>query len=262
MILGKWAFGFGLFVSVAAQAGEARIIGSSEVSHPVELVELNVTVHSECYSTPQLASQATDKLSEKVVAELERHLIPSEDRIAGVITLGGYTQPFVRYGDGQTYCVGSFQKRTPILFRTTRVEDFESIFNQIQSALYDLSAAPIERENAKEEPLAYITLAQPQPQVSDETLAEMVQQALNQAMEEALQKFEASQSPYCPVHFFEVTEVKELLPAEDLPITEKGSSLLSDEASSSEAPVRFDLERVKKTLAVTFRYEGGRCTRP
>ncbi len=247
-LIGCW-----LSTSYAAQA---TITGQGEVLSYPDYVELSIVVDSKCYASPSDARKINDESARKIVDFLNGK-VKNKDEYNTVISNGGYTSPYQTYYENKYLCQNTFQKQNTITFRTQDLENFEALFNEIQSFVYkELSrSAPRFIDSA----ISYATMSNPVPGVSRALNAKLEQQALGIAFADANAKLTALFGDH-KVQNLKLTEASEIAPTEQ-PIyrqkfgTARAMMMDGGAMESAPAPVQFDKQEVSKTIYFKFTFD-------
>ncbi len=243
-------------VCSTAFGAEAVIMGQGRVLANPDYVELGIQVESKCYSHPAEARKANDEAARKIVDFLNTKInkINKENNHNKVISLGGYTSAYQQYYQDKIVCPNTFQKTNNITFRTQEVENFELLFNEIQSQVYALFSA--EPRGMMESSITYVTLSSPIPNVSDQKTAELEQQAMSMALDNARSKLKALFGVE-KIQNLKLRQVSEWAPEKSIPYAQAPMAMMSGARAekSASAPVQFDREWVSKTLYFTFGFD-------
>lgn len=236
---------------------EAIIIGEGHVLSSPDYIELSILIDSKCYATPNQARKVNDEAARKIVDFLNGK-IKKKDNYNTVISTGGYTQPYQTYYQDKYFCQDTFQKQNNIIFRTQDLENFESLFDEIQNVVYkQLSrAAP----NVIEASISSATMSSPVPGVSQELRATLEQKALNLAYQDATAKLSALLKNN-KIQNLKLTKASEIPPTEPMPTFERRAAPMALMAAGGaankmeQAPVQFDEQNIDKTIFFQFSFD-------
>lgn len=223
-----------------------KFVGEGRLSHAADFVELDIQITSQCYRTPLEAVEATDAAVAKVMQLLEAKTDPNNDK-DGVFSRGGYTQPFSRY-DSRTdrhSCVGTFQKTSTVVLKTSKLDSFAQDFAEIQNIVFTTMSGP--SDPSLEQGVTFATTGTPEPQLYYETREQLEQQALADALVNARQKFESTAAAACTNADYRVLKFVENSPGGGRPIPYGGVG-----GGDLEGAVGFDAIWINKVLDVFF----------
>lgn len=261
-------FMFFMAFSLASIAKEvsvprAEFVGIGEVKSLPDFINVNFTVQSECYQSPQEAQNATDAVVAKIDDYLHQFKDESDEHFK-VLVNGGYTSSFSRWHENQEFCRNTFQKSTEITFRIGARDDFNKTFSDLQS--YTLKNFTQDVTGAFfDSARTFVRIGMPAPQLTKEHHFTLERQALNLAMLDAKARFKASLES-CKSHPWKVLEIKE--EGGDEYVAPRSFHFSAKAASAgfvqetNPAPVRFDDLRIEKRLKVSFSFEGALCYEP
>lgn len=253
---------FGLGLSHLAFGGSGSFIGEGRKPHAPEFIQLVATVHSECYASPAAAVNATDAVASRIFNFFKSQIDPSNGKDA-VLTSGGYTRPFSRYisTSRRTICNNTFQKTTSITLKTANIKNFSSDFSEIQDLVYAQFLKPSIVQLNVGQPVTYVTLGTPVPQLYNSTRQNMEKKVLAMALENAIEKFKATMVSACEITSYRIVTFAEPSAGMSRPVAYGRS--LSDEtlghSPGATAPIEFDSLWIRKSLNVKFKFEGGHC---
>lgn len=236
-------------------ATQAMLSGQGQVLTEPDYVELNITVHAQCYDTPKAASQASDLAAKKVVDFLNAKN-KGDGFYNKVVTQGGYTQPFRSYHRKQEYCKDTFQKQQTITFRTQQLTGFEKMYNEIQAKVNEqFNKTPI---SAVESEITHVTMSNPIPKISHLKRTELEQKAYGMALENVKAKLEAlfKSETLQGVKIVQVSEqpINEPIPVPRAQYSKQMSVNQNMMQESAQAPVQFDQQWLSRTLYFTFEF--------
>lgn len=224
-----------------------KFVGEGRLSHAAEFVELDIQVTSECYATPLEAAKATDAAVARIMTLLEAKIDASNDK-DGVFSHGGYTAPFSRYDSstGRHTCVGTFQKTSSVVLKTSKLDSFAQDFSEIQGIVFETMREP--QEGEPERGVTFASTGTPQPQLYYETRERLEREALADALVNARDKFEATAAAACKDPKFRVHRFVELSADGGRPIAYGGAPHRGAEGGA----VGFDAIWINKVLDVFF----------
>jgi uncharacterized protein YggE len=238
------------FGAQAVMTGQGRVLASPDY------VELVIQVESKCYNKPADARKANDEAARKIVDFLNTK-IKKDNHYNKVISLGGYTNPYQMYYQDKILCPNTFQKTNNITFRTQEITNFEALFDEIQTQVYQLFST--EPRGMIESSVTYVTLSSPMPNLSDEKRAELEQQAMTMALGDAKGKLMALFGAD-KIQNLKIIQVSELPPEQPRPMFHAQDNapmaMMSARAEkSAPAPVQFDTEWITKMVYFTFGFD-------
>lgn len=245
------------FTAASENLPTADFNGEGEVKADADYISLNITARSDCQLTPKDAQVAVDEVVDKIDKYLQK-LKNADDPHFKVLIDGGYTAPYSRYWDNKTLCEKTFQKNTNITLNIANTPGFSKVFSELQS--YILGQFDQETFNGQEVARAYVSIGMPEPRLTEQHTEELSREALGIAFKDAQANFMATIKS-CKPHPWKVLSIKEAGSYQP-PIMYKAHYMARNMAAAPEAmaaPVRFDSLRVKKSLAVTFSFEGSLC---
>jgi uncharacterized protein YggE len=250
------AFTFLLTATPLCFAAEATIVGQGETKSLPDYVELTITIESKCYPTPDAAKKVNDTSARKIVDFLNTK-IKKKDAYNNVIASGGYTSAYQNFYQDKYYCLNTFQKQSSVTFRTQDLENFESLFNEIQTvALKEFARSS---GSFIQQPITFVSMSDASPGLSTELRGKLEQQAMNKAFTDAKAKLDALFGQQ--LHQVKVTHVSEIAPNEPRPMFENASAPMMMSArmgkgmDQAAAPVQFDEQRFNKTLYFKFVFD-------
>lgn len=251
----KWSVPALLLSWVGTTFGaEALIIGQGHVLSDPDYIELNITVDSKCYASPEDARKVNDEAARNIVNFLNSK-IKVKTTYNTVISTGGYTMPYETYYQNKYYCQNTFQKQNNITFRTQDVANFEALFNEIQNTVYkELSKGPSSFIGA---PISYAIISSPMPSVSQERRSILEQQALARAFEDAKSKLLSllGNKKAQNLRLINVTEQTAVY----RPVYRQRSAPMAYAAGAmneaSPAPVQFGEEEINATVNFKFSFD-------
>jgi len=232
------------------QAGTIQILGNSEVSDSPDAVSFTITVHSQCYPSINEAREANDQISTELFSSLNQ-LFPQKDKNNQISTHGGYTKPYnisYRPRDSDNPCKDTFQKITHLTVKTSHLDNFENLFNQVQDLAYQKSQPQKKISSA----VSFTTMNQPNPQLSTEKYQALEKQAIALALENAKEKAEyLIKDQNIPA--LKMISINESFPNfSPTPMPHMAKSMMI--AESSHAPIQFQDSVISKQLSVVFEY--------
>lgn len=233
---------FTLLTPLSLWATEVTLSGEGSVLSKPDYVEWRFHIHSKCYATPEQAATANDTAASSVVKYLNE-VIQNNGAYNKVIANGGYTAPFA-FRQGQ--CDRTFQKSHHIVVRTTQVDAFPKLFNEIQTKVNaELASDPLNRFQS---PITYATFGAPNALLTEAKQLELEQQALQLALTHAKNKLGA---------LFSADQVKDAKLKE---VSEKNANrpqpmMRAMAHESASAPVQFDDSTVSTLLWFTFKID-------
>jgi uncharacterized protein YggE len=237
-------------------SAEAIITGVGHVKSSPDYIELNILIDSKCYASPNEARKVNDESARKIVDFLNEK-IKKKDNYNTVISTGGYTQPYRTYYQDKYFCEDTFQKQNNIIFRTQDLENFESLFNEIQNVVYkQLSrAAP----NVIEASISYATMSSPIAGISQELRSQLEQKSLALAFQDATAKLSALLKSN-KIQNLKMTRASEIPPIEPMPIYQKRMAapmemMAGGARAQDSAPVQFDEQDIDKTIYFQFTFD-------
>ncbi len=241
-------------VHVADGPPLTQLVGEGRLSAAAEYIELTIRLQSECYSTPQGAAAAADKAAKVVVTILAGAIDPNQSG-DGVIAEGGITRPFSRYRQsGGSSCVGTFQKSTTLVLKTSKMAEFGQNFLEIQQAIF---AATLTKPNPKfTTATTFATLEAPVPRLKHETRERLEQDALALAIQNARKKYAAVTASSCKQSNFRIIKFVESSPGGGRPIAYKAPTHAPQKSSA----LKLDDIWINKLLTVSFELERDQCT--
>tara|TARA_R110002110_G_scaffold415839_1_gene657379 strand:- start:9498 stop:10262 length:765 start_codon:yes stop_codon:yes gene_type:complete len=235
----------------ALQAGTIQVLGSSEVSHAPDSVSFTINIHAQCYDSIDGARQAADQKSSELFKDLNK-LFPIKDKNNQISTHGGYTQPFhggYRPRNAVAACENTFQKNTQITVKTSNLNNFEDLFNQTQDLAYRQS----QPTSKVTDPITFVTMNQPNPQLSAEKYQRLEKQAIAMALQNAEDKAQyLIKGKNIPA--LKMIAVNESLPNNPGPIPMRNAMKSMAMMESTNAPIQFQDNIVRKQLSVIFEY--------
>jgi uncharacterized protein YggE len=241
-----------------ASAGEAVVQGTGRVSAKPDYVTVTINVSAECYGTPAEASSAADSLASSVFTFLKGRINTNEGAQDDLISNGGYTQPYERYttdenGRSKRECKDTFQKQNAITLKSSNIEGFSKLFDEIQSMVYGQFAAKGDGQST-----VYATINQPTTHLFHATKDAAEKLARAKAVQNAVEQFEAMFIEQCAVTSYQITGLGE--PEAGVRPMPYESRALAAAGGDTGAPIQFDLEWINAGVTVKFSFEGGRCT--
>jgi uncharacterized protein YggE len=247
----------GLFgLSGIAWGAQAVMSGQGRVLASPDYVELGIQVESKCFSTPAEARKANDEAAKKIVDFLNTK-IKKDNHYNKVVSLGGYTNAYQQYYQDKILCPNTFQKINNITFRTQEISNFEQLFDEIQSQVYQLFTT--EPRGMIESSVTYVTLSSPMANISDEKRAQFEQEAMAMALGDAKAKL-MSLFGKDKIQNLKIIQVSELPPERPMPMGSRDNNapmaMMSARAEKSvPAPIQFDTEWITKTVYFTFSFD-------
>lgn len=242
--------------STMAIGAEAVMTGQGRVLASPDYVEVAIQVESKCYNKPSDARVANDDAARKIVDFLNTK-VKKDNHYNKVISLGGYTNPYQMYYQDKILCPNTFQKTNTITFRTQEINNFEALFDEIQTEVYKLFTT--EPRGMIESSVTYVTLSSPMPNISDERRAELEQQAMTMALADAKGKLIALFGAD-KIQNLKIIGVSELPPERPMPMYNARDNapmaMMSARAEKAgPAPVQFDTEWITKMVYFTFGFD-------
>lgn len=241
----------------------AEFVGIGEVKSSPDFIEVNFSVQSECYESPQEAQSATDEVVKKIDEYLQQYK-DAEDEHFKVLVNGGYTSSFSKWHKDREICRNTFQKSTDISFRIGAKDDFSKLFSDLQSyTLKNFEQAVNGQffDSAR----TFVRINMPAPRITKEHRLSLAKQALQLAMLDAKSRFKATMES-CKEHPWKVLEIKEEGGSNEDYIAARSNHMQAKAvgfaADASPAPVRFDDLEIEKRLRVSFSFEGAFCYEP
>ncbi|MBI2790944.1 MAG: SIMPL domain-containing protein [Gammaproteobacteria bacterium] len=237
-------------------AAEAMITGVGHVKSSPDYIELNILVDSKCYSTPSDARKINDEAARKIVDFLNSK-IKKKDNYNTVISTGGYTQPYQTYYQDKYFCKDTFQKQNNIIFRTQDIDNFESLFDEIQNTVYKQISrfSPLLIESS----ISYATISSPVPGISQDLRSQLEQKALGLAFQDASAKLSALLKSN-KIQNLKMVKASEIPPTEPMPFFQKRIAPMEMMAGGggqgdSRVPVQFDEQDIDKTIYFQFTFD-------
>jgi uncharacterized protein YggE len=232
----------------------AEFLGSGIVKMTADYLSLVITVHSECEPTPSDAQKDTDAVV-KAIDDYLQTLETKDDQHFKILIDGGYTSSYYRWFKDHQLCMSSYQKVTQITLKISMRHDFDKIFSNIQTFVLD-KFQQVPALDQVESPRTYVSIGIPNPELTRTHKREAEQQALGNAMEDAISKLKATFTP-CELHFWKVQTINEEGSMHPLPRPQMSAMVAKSAAleTNNVAPVRFDSLETLKTVKVTFATE-------
>lgn len=245
-----------LGASTSAWAAQAVMSGQGRVLANPDYVELGIQVESKCYATPAAARKANDEAAKQIVDFLNTKT-KKDNHYNKVVSLGGYTNPYQTYYQDKILCPNTFQKINNITFRTQEIANFEALFDEIQTKVYQLFTT--EPRGMIENAVTYVSLSSPSPNISDEKRAQLEQEAMTMALGDAKAKL-TSLLGADKVRNLKIIQVSELPPDRPMLMDRAGGNapmaLMGVRAEkSAPVPIQFDTEWITKTVYFTFGFD-------
>ncbi len=245
-----------LSFSTVTMAAQAVMTGQGRVLASPDYVEVVIQVESKCYNKPADARAANDDAARKIVDFLNTK-VKKDNHYNKVISLGGYTNPYQMYYQDKILCPNTFQKTNNITFRTQEIDNFEALFDEIQTQVYQLFTT--EPRGMIESSVTYVTLSSPMPNLSDERRAQLEQQAMTMALGDAKGKLVALFGAD-KIQNLKIIQVSEMAPERPMPMYNARDNapmaMMSARAEkSAPAPVQFDTEWISKMVYFTFGFD-------
>jgi uncharacterized protein YggE len=183
--------------------------------------------------------------------------IKKKDAYNRVVATGGFTSPYQTYYQNKYFCEDTFQKQNVISFRTQDVDNFESLFDEIQNTVYKEMErnAPSIIQNA----ISYVSMSNAMPGTSDERRTELEKEAIALAFKDANAKLTALFGNK-NVQNLKLINASELPPNDPMPIIQRARApmaLMSGGAAemADSAPVQFDQQTTYKTIYFKYSFD-------
>lgn len=254
--------GFCLGVNGKNPEPTAQFRGMGRLNVKPDFIRLTIGVRSECYESPSAAQEETDK-TVKLIEDFLQTLKKDDDRFFKILINGGFTGTFSRWYKDEEYCRNTFQKHTQIELKIGVSADLDRTFASLQSHL--LSSFKRGLSSSEEQnPLTYVEISTPSPQIEDTHRESLFKRALGLAMLDAKARFLAA-TKSCKPSKWKVLSVREENTQVYTPAPRLYAARAKMPGSSNEeaiAPLSFDDLKIEASLDVTFGFDGSLCYEP
>lgn len=241
-----------MFSSSALFAAKVQVLGLGETTHEPDVIQFSLNIQAKCYPTLAKASEAADTLANDLFKQLGT-LFSTQNHYNQIITHGGYTQPYYgsRHRNRENLCHNTYQKNTQIKVITTKVAQFENLFNQVQTLVYN--KYPQLQDNVMSQASAYVTISQPFTQISLEKRKQLEMQALEDALVNAKAKAQklTENEGHNGLRLIELYETPSMMQPQPQYSAMHQESFKAADAS---APISFEQSVVRKQISVVFEY--------
>lgn len=244
---------FVLLTSSTLFAGKATITGHGRVAAKPDYVSVEITVKSECYPKAKEATHANDVISTRIYDYLKT-LVDPKNKQEEVLATGGYTYQFSRPAQVDNVeiieCQGTFAKTSTITLKSTRVKEFELIFDDMQEKVYsEYLGSP-----KNEEPVTFATIRAPNPSLFGGHKTALKEKAVAMAVANAKAKLNASNSENCQITHMDMVGIK--IASEQ---SFEGEERSFVKPALERAPIEFGLQWEEAYVTIDFEFEGGHC---
>lgn len=242
-----------------AEEPSAEFVGECELKADADYVSINISVHSDCHLNPKDAQKATDDVVAKMDSYLQK-LKNDKDSFFKIVIDGGFTAPYSRYYENKNLCEKTFKKVTNITLNLANTQNFSQIFSDLQS----FALGHFDRDNFLGQELArtYVNIGTPEPKLSSKHAKDLSLKALDCAFKDAVTNFKSVVSN-CENLRWKVQNIKEQGDLTQPVVFRQAKYQALDSAMPENiAATRFDKLVVRKSLNVTFSFDGSLCYKP
>jgi uncharacterized protein YggE len=248
---------FSLSLSAKNSEPTAQFRGVGRMEAKPDFVKLIITIRSECYESPALAQEETDKAVKSIHDYLKT--LKRGDKFFKIFVSGGFTSAFSRWYKDRELCRNTFQKDTQIELKVGMSPDFDKTFGNIQSYLLNTFKRGLSL-GEDQNPLTYVQIGAPSPLIEEAHKQALLKKALNLAMLDAKNRFKAA-TKSCAPSKWKVLSVQEANHNIYAPVPQAYAARAKFQSSSPEivAPVSFEDLKIEARLDVTFGFDGSLC---